>query len=491
MPDAEAPCQPIAGGPYWLEEGDRLTFAVSCASGLKLGPDGFSFDSLPAGAVYDSETGLFDWTPGLDQAAVYNLVLTVAGTGERATIKIGVADRYNDPDNAPVVSFVDYPEEFGVPVINLATSPAFNIETYTDVRVTFRGHVYKGQGKFRGHSSLDYLKKSFTLKFSKDDRFDEPAHGFRLKRKVAITTTFDDNSYVRHRMAYEVWNRVTPGPVKMQSFSAVLFGNGQYIGLYEVTDWIDGNLMEDSGLAKDGNLYKALTHAANFAAKPDLAEGYLKTEGVPADGQPGAYDDLKDMVGFVANSQPGDFQSNVRGRLDLGDYRAWVIMTTAVLGTDSFGKNSFHYHDPQQGLWRVVPWDFNASFGQNWNTTREPPTGDPDEIAPAWNVLFDRLMHDEVLGPATRARYRAVVQNEIRVATILALYEGMIAEIAPSARRDEKKWRPHYLTFTRWADRTDFTTFDGEVVYMRQWIKDRWAWLEAKFNGPAADSGSP
>jgi hypothetical protein len=67
-----------------------------------------------------------------------------------------------------------------------------------------------------------------------------------------------------------------------------------------LTDHVDGNLMEDSGLFEDGNLYKARGHDANFrltradapfAEKTFLYEGYSKEEGTPLADEPGAYAD--------------------------------------------------------------------------------------------------------------------------------------------------------------------------------------------------------
>ena len=38
---------------------------------------------------------------------------------------------------------------------------------------------------------------------------------------------------------------------------------------------------------------------------------------------------------------------------------------------DSGGKNAYLYFDPVGGLIHHVPWDFNHSLGQTWQTERE------------------------------------------------------------------------------------------------------------------------
>lgn len=481
------PCLPTGGGPYWIEEGEPLTITVHCtgaAAPLRLGP-------LPEGAIFEESTGLLTWTPTLAQAGVYALTVSVPATGEKAGVKIGVADKFDDPDNMPVDP-VTYPEEYGLPVFHLAVDPAISDLDYTPATIRYRGHLYKAEAKYRGASSLGYPKKSFTLKFEKADKFTEPNFppgGFRNKRKVTLTTTFDDNSYVRQRLSFQVWNRLDPAHIQVQNYSAVVFLNGRYHGLYAVTDHVDGYLMEDHGLLQDGNLYKAVTHDANFKLvrhtsglpKALLSEGYEKKEGLPLAGEPGAFDDLIDLASFVATSDTDTFAGEIGGRINVKEYQDWLITCTAILARDSLGKNSYHYHDPSSsGPWRVVPWDFNASFGQTWQTRRDPATADPDGLV-SINRLFTRFMTEPAFSTALKARYDSALKKEISQASVLAAFEAMVREVEPCARRDERKWRARYLTYGGWATRMDFTDFDGEVAYVRQWIKDRWDWLDMKY----------
>ena len=55
-----------------------------------------------------------------------------------------------------------------------------------------------------------------------------------------------------------------PGGVQIRHFSAVVYVNGRYHGLYAVTDHVDVDLMAREGLGKGGNLYKAVDHGATF-----------------------------------------------------------------------------------------------------------------------------------------------------------------------------------------------------------------------------------
>jgi hypothetical protein len=71
-PDGQR-CEPSGGGPHWLLEGETVTFPVTCATGLAL-PDGaIEVGPLPDGATYDPVAREVTFSPGLDQAAVYEI----------------------------------------------------------------------------------------------------------------------------------------------------------------------------------------------------------------------------------------------------------------------------------------------------------------------------------------------------------------------------------------------------------------------------------
>ena len=232
-------CQPRASGaPIFSTEGDTVHIVIECATGVGLPAERLKFPNLPSNASFDVASRTLTFAPGLDQAGVYALTVAVAGTNDTGQIPVQVADNFDAPGNAPV-NPLTYTEEFGLPVLHLGVDPGVNDQDYLPALVTYRGHTFQGaEAKYRGTSSINYPKKSFTLKFAKEDRFGDPVHvaGFVDKRRVTLTTTFDDNSNLRARLAFELWNRLGVDHVQVQTYSAVVYLNGQFAGLYTVTD---------------------------------------------------------------------------------------------------------------------------------------------------------------------------------------------------------------------------------------------------------------
>ncbi|AKT38459.1 CotH kinase family protein [Chondromyces crocatus] len=486
-PEPAALCQPSGGGPHWLLEGETVIFQVGCATDMVLPDDAFEVTSLPEGATYDATKREVAFSPGFDQAAVYEVEIHVAETSETAQVKIGVADAWDHPSNVPVVDPTRYTEEYGLPVLFLQQRPV--TDEYVANTFIYRGHTYTAEAKLRGASSLGYPKNSYTLKFSKQDRFQEPdeADGFTNKRKIVLTTPFDDNSYVRQRLAYDLWNRLDPGHVQIQTYSAVVYIEGEYWGLYTVGDHVDKDLMEQHGFWDDGNLYKAINHDANFdtrasggGPKGALHAGYEKKEGFPEEGEPGAFSDLEELVQFVATSDAATFRSQIGSRIDRRDYENWWIFVTFIKGSDSAGKNSYHYRDPRSnGVFRFMPWDFNESFGQTWQSER---TGASEVIEYRnMNRLFDRFLEEPSIAGPLKARYAEVLHGVYSESAVQALVDGYIARIDTSARRDEQKWGQAYQTYGGWAWRNNFTTYEEEVAYLKAWISERWRFQDALY----------
>jgi hypothetical protein len=427
---------------------------------------------LPAGAAYDEATGVLSWVPALDQAAVYDIQIEMLESDQRSQLFIGVADAHADPDNVPVTDPTRYTDEYGVPVFFIDTAPTEKV--YVEAAVTYRGEPYLVEAKLRGASSLTYPKKNYTLKFDSDARFNAPdlGAGFVARKKLVLTSTFDDNSYVRQRLAFDLWNLMDPEHLQIHASHAVVYLDGHYHGLYTVTDHVDRHLMESLGMLETGNLYKAEAHQADFRVKEPLHTGMVKKEGLPEDD----YSDLWQLITFVDTASDEDFRAGIEQVLDLRDYRDWWVFITLIDASDSAGKNSYHYIEHPGAPARYAPWDFNASFGQSWRTTRGPA----DEMT--WyasrNRIFERLLADPEQAALMKSRRREMLAGAFHPDTVDALLDGYLDEIAPSARRDFAKWETDYRNFERWSVREDFTSFEQEVDYVRAWYRERWTAFE-------------
>ncbi len=478
-------CRFSPSEPQWVVEGESLSVVISCATGTEL--TDLVLGELPAGASFEESSLTLTWTPGWDQAAVYELSLTSESLFANGALTIGVADAFGNVANLPIVDPSTYTMELGLPVLFMSAEPPNS--DFAPTQITYGGKVHEAEAKIRGASSTAYPKKSYALRFDKFDAFGETKFAdFDNRTRVILTSTFDDNSYIRQRMAFDLWSLLDPS-IPIIAYNAVVYHGTEYRGIYTVTDHINAELMARNGLSDEGNLFKAENHAANFRAdyngspKTTLHDGYSKTEGDPEQGEAGAFDDLDALVDFVANSDDTTFNAGIADHIDIDDYAAWWIHVTFILAGDSGGKNSYHYHDEAR-TWRAAPWDFNDSFGQDWRTRR----ADSDEARNFFssNRLFERLLGHPTLGPEIRLRYQELLETGVFSKTALSsMIDRYEDEIHLSAQRDWALWEDQYRSFSRWSGRNDFTSHQEELQYIRTWLTERWQFsLDTYAAGP-------
>lgn len=508
-------CQPSAD-PAWLEEGQSVSAQIRCATGTASTANAFEVADLPQGATFDAATATLHWTPTLSQAGVYTIAVTHTESGETGSVKVGVADAFDQSGNQPIVDPKTYTEEYGLPVMHLTVPDSINanaVDPETDktawnaATIVYRGHVYAAEAKYRGSSSLKYPKKNYALRFPDEDQFSEDLieGAVTSRRHLQLVTTFDDPSQVRYRLALELWNRMDPNNVRVRQFGLVLFVNGKYAGVYGATDKISASLFGHFGYSDLGNLYMGIDHNANFAkfrynepkpqvetaAKSSLFEGYEKKDGTPEQGQTGAFDDLTALVDFVVNSTDSDFDSQLAKKLDLENYYNWFIHTTAIQAFDTFGKNSLHYHDPAANTpWRVVLWDFNECFGQRWQTARFEQSLKVADIVyqssggfgyTNRNYLWRRIWDHPTLSTQLKSRYASLLRGTLSKDAVLGLFDQMVEEVAACAKRDDRRWQTEYKDYFRNNRNDDFLDSAAEAAYVRSFIERRWTDLLGQF----------
>jgi len=379
-------------------------------------------------------------------------------------------------------------EEDGLPVLHLFTASSLpDADGSRTLRLVYRGRCQRAQMRHRGASSLEFPKRSLTLDFEQGYSFDEPerAGGFMGRRKVVLISPFNDNSYLRTRLAFELWNRMSPDHLQMKAFSAVVYVNGEYHGLFTVTDPINQQFLSERGLDPGGDLFKAVEADANFSRfdsrgvpKVALHLGFEKKEGEPRDGDK-AYRTINALTAFVANASPEQFLAERDAWLDSGDYEDWWIFANLAYTEDSVAKNAYHYRARGPGeRFRYIPWDLDASFGQNWNTLRL----DANDLYTFTNEnrLFARMLEDPAISAPLFARYRELLRGPLRREVVLGLVDAYARELRAAALKDEARWGTEYRVFPRWSGRTDLNDFEGEVSYLRDWVDTRWRALEQR-----------
>lgn len=483
-------------------ESDAVSFQVRCSGTLATEDAVITARSLPAGASFDTSTLTFSWATGPAAGGRIDVSFDVVARGsadpvDPETITFWVADNPDLADHVPVDPLA-YTEEWGLPVVHLATTGTLNTDGYQDVTVTWYGVAYASGAQVHGKTSSHYPKLSYGLKFDPEPL---PIDPWGVSRDhLVLITPFDDNSYVRQKLTYDLWadladywgaSRLAP-----RTFFTVVYLDGAYHGLYMAEDRVDDELADQQGFDRDANLYKAVEDSANFALtdaegaeKATLHDGYEKKEGEPIDD----FSDLDELVHFTGSSTPEELIAGSGAWFDLSEIMDAYLLLFYSNAEDCYTKNSYLHHAPG-GLFRYIPWDFNASWGQNWRTYLV--SSDFEDDGPRLNRVYTALLDVPDANAWTWARFdQARALGPFDPAWQTARLDGYYALIERSAQRDWDTWGPMYETYSEWADHRneegDWTDFEGERAYVYRWVQDRAAHFDAARGYREGPPGSP
>ncbi len=327
--------------------------------------------------------------------------------------------------------------------------------------------------RFHGASSQGYPKKSFAIAFN------SPAAllGMRESPHWILNAAYIDRSLMRHKLSYDLFRSLsTPGARRFAAASRFVEAhfNGGYNGVYLLMERVDAQLLEllsyNSNDVRHACVYKAVDHAGGFS-NPGHA-GYDQRE--PDQLLHPYWKPLDGFSRFVSSARDAEFFDPVAGvasRLDLDnaiDFHLLVLLTSNVDGTD---KNFILAQDGQTSgpiaqKFFFAPWDYDATFGRNWNATPVEST--------AWLSirLFDRLLSNTEYRKKFVARWKQLRNGAFSPKNIQNLIDDNVRTLGPAVQRNARRWP------TNQGPYPDSLQFAEDIAQMKSWTEARVKWLD-------------
>ena len=218
-------------------------------------------------------------------------------------------------------------------------------------------------------------------------------------------------------------------------------------------------------------IYKAIDHEANFRQSGHT--GYEQREPNPEERE--LWPPLDELNQFVSESTDADFFNEKAGidwRLDTDnaiDFHLLVLLTSNMDGIDKnfiLGRDAVTEASPHPKFF-FVPWDYDATFGRNWEGSPVEPT--------FWlsNNLFDRLLSNPGYRQKYATRWNSLRKRQFSVENLHRMIDENVRVFGPAAQRNEKRWSP-----IRGND-LGALAFTEDVAQMKDWIVARTRWLDA------------
>lgn len=210
----------------------------------------------------------------------------------------------------------------------------------------------------KGSSSLNSVANSDSDRYSLKidfDYYDDTQSLYGLK-KLNLNNNFSDSTLMREYISYELMEQMgLPTPAHSYMYVTV---NGEDRGLFLGVEAVDETFLANNYGSNDGFLFKPDGTGSDLKYISDDIADYT---GIGLKTNEGNVDQSKfiEMVKAINNG------GNIEKYIDVDEMLRYFAMNTAIVNLDSYQSNMKHnyYLYEKDGVFSIIPWDFNMSFG--------------------------------------------------------------------------------------------------------------------------------
>ncbi|MFF2483740.1 CotH kinase family protein [Paenibacillus sp. NPDC058071] len=323
--------------------------------------------------------------------------------------------------------------------------------SFKPVQIEMDGTVHEASFGLRGGHTLHYHKKSFEIRV---------AGGPILHWNAE----FDDPSMIRNALSFHFFNQIgVPSPDTKHIEVEI---NGQTQGVYLEIESVDRTFFRKRGIGFRSILY-AVNDSADFSLidpitkgrKESLFDGYEIQQGKSTVARPR----IVRFVRGINRLKGRTFASFTAKRLDINQYLLWLAGAVLTGNYDGFDQNYALYEHKKSGKYRIIPWDYEGTWGRNCYGR---PCGSELVRLEGYNKLTEKLFSFA----SCRAKYKSIMRELLKtkftVERIDPVITSMYKQITPSIRDD----------FTR---KSSFNTFLNEPSFILDYIRERRGYIKA------------
>lgn len=358
--------------------------------------------------------------------------------------------------------------------------------------------------ELRGSSSLGFPKKSYGLE-TQDPlgaNLNVSLLGMPAENDWILYAPYTDKALIRNTISYRIARDL--GRYAPRTRFCELFLNGEYQGIYELTE----KIKTDKNRVDIDEMY------AHETSGYELTGGYILKFDRADDGNSGWYtansvkivyhypdmyaiaeeqrNYIKAFVSeFEANLVSSNFEHPTNGYTKYINPESFIdffFVNEITNNVDGYRLSSFLYKDKltDGGKINMGPvWDFNLGYGNADYYNQGLLTGFSYQLnawaSPLW---WDRLLQSEKFTTELRCKWDAMRKTKLNTDTIFAYIDSTTAYLDDAQKRNFNKW--NILSTYVWPNQYLGGTYENEIIYLKNWINDRMIWLDNNMPGSCA-----
>lgn len=367
----------------------------------------------------------------------------------------------------------DIPDFKHLNAINIQVDSIIPWDIKTSCELTFSNSfsIVDGKIKCRGGISSKYWKHSFSLSLNSDTSLIE---GIDPDDDYIVNANYIDKSFLRHKLSYDLFRKINPDNLAPRCAFKHIFINQSYEGLYVMMEEVDKSFVgfhnNDSNviLIKDGGLF--IKDHTDFYIQPgeDLFQ-----QKYPKNQTESEFEELRVLWEFLFNSSDQEFLASVGNKFDLENVRNWHLLLLIANNGDGVLKNFYWYKGNDQ-IWRVIPWDYDDSFGRNGDGTMQM-----SESGWERNILLKRLFELNVDGYQQKLAdlWYSLSSKNLSLDSIHTMIDSDVSKLNQiGVKWNFKKWPINDSNYI------DSNTFEQEIDLLHNYFDERFIKIDSLFN---------
>lgn len=399
-------------------------------------------------------------------------------------------------DNGSTRSYrlIPYRLSYELPVLQLYTEKAVKSKTtYVKGTLYIDGRMHTVQVKGRGNASwTKYPKKSYRIKLDES----ESLFGLAENRDWVLTSNYGDKSLIRNCVAHKIASVMDHMAYNPTHISVNFYMNGEYLGVYTFADKIEVgsgrlDISEDpESPAKDKNDIGFLIEfgwdyqSQNVYARDFFDTKYAKRMYVKEPEITHKYSaDMNRIMDYVEDMERAIVSGkNWQDYIDVDSWVDWFIVTELTMNTESAFYRSCYIWRKAGGKLQLGPvWDFDKAFGNHGMDIKDHKGWCTTETYSIGTNWMDFMLRRKEFKAAIKTRWNE--KKDELLATALAAVDSYSAELEGSQQQNFIRWDILSQGSGGTKVETDrYKTFDGQVGYLRDFIEDRWNYMDERIN---------
>ncbi len=362
--------------------------------------------------------------------------------------------------------------------------------------VTIDGTLFSGAKlTYRDLSSINYPKKGLAIEFPAENLFRENT------RRLDLSAGYPDKSLIRERLCFDLFAETSvPAPAAWHAHVTIRAIEGGVLlehGLFTALEHIDpaffqrrnrtaGALYHATGGIVNGEPANAIldpqpeptlrTLYQKRNAKPDAPTQPLMARlfgRQPVTAQtmiPESYADLTALITDINRWGAGVIDRYLENIFDVDVLIDWLAVNTLVQSNDTYTKNYFLHNRMEDDRWEILPWDYDLTFGRNWN---DYCGGLCDDLSAGTSIkgstqmlneLTRRVLENPVYFERLKTRLHTLLTEMFTAETLSTKIDALYTQISPYVYTDTLKWASNLQ-------------FEQERERLKDWIDRRRTFL--------------